>query len=202
MEITRINTYDDCRFSQNVLYQHGAYIIADETYEVEIVSKNSAIVRGKDCSAFGELIEEFRYHAPHINIFLNEAGTVIKKYPADEEIWVNLPDIQPSQFYIDQDKLDAVRRFVHSAEDIVVQVISWNNRYISLDGHTRLYLAHTLGFKQVKAVLVDPEEWVWQFVNEAQKRGIVTAGDMQLLPHDDYEVKWNQFCDSLFAENQ
>lgn len=202
MEITRINSYDDKRFSIIVLNQHGAYLIDNEPYEIEIVSKDTAIVRGNNPSAYEELIEEFRYHAPHVCKFLDDTGAMIKEYPIAEKTWIELLSIQPSQFYVDEDKLEAIKSFINSEEDIVVQVIPWNDRFISLDGHTRLYLAYLLGFRQVKAVIVEQEEWVWQFVSETQKRGIITPKDMTLLSHEDYEVKWNQFCDTLFADNQ
>jgi hypothetical protein len=202
LDITRINTYDDKRFSQTVLNQHGAYIIADEPYEIEIVSKDTALVRGKNPSVYDELIEEFRYHAPHVCKFLDDTGAMIKEYPITENTWIELSNIQPSQFYVDEDKLEAIKSFINSEEDIVVQVIPWNNRFISLDGHTRLYLAYLLGFRQVKAVIVEQEEWVWQFVREAKKRGIISPKDMTLLSHDDYEVEWKQFCDSIFADEK
>ena len=202
MEITRINSYDDKRFSIIVLNQHGAYLIDNEPYEIEIVSKDTALVRGKNSSVYDELIEEFRYHAPHVCKFLDDTGAMIKEYPITENTWIELSNIQPSQFYVDEDKLEAIKSFINSEEDIVVQVIPWNNRFISLDGHTRLYLAYLLGFRQVKAVIVEQEEWVWQFVREAQKRGIISPKDMTLLSHGDYEVEWNQFCDTLFADNQ
>ena len=202
MDITRINAYADKRFSQTVLNQHGAYIVDDEPYEIEIISNNIAVVRGKNRSAYEELIEEFRYHAPHVCRFLDGTGTVIKEYPSAEEAWIEVSNIQPSQFYVDEDKLEAIKSFINKEEDIVVQVIPWNDRFISLDGHTRLYLAYLLGFRQVKAVIVEQEEWVWQFVIEAQKRGIITPKDMTLLSHEDYEVKWNQFCDNLFADEK
>ena len=86
MDITRIDTYDDNRFSQNVLNQHGAYIIEDEPYEIEIITKDSAVIIGKNKSVYRELIEQFRFHAPHICIFLDTAGTIIKEYPNEEEI--------------------------------------------------------------------------------------------------------------------
>lgn len=200
MDITRIDTYVDNRFSQSVLNQHGAYIIGDEPYEIEIISKDYAVVRGKDTSAYEELIEQFRYHSPHICSFLDASGAVIKEYPKKEQVKINLENIQPSQFFIDKDKVEAVKSFISSEDDIVIQVIPWNDRFIALDGHTRLYLAKVLGFSYVKAVISETENWVWQFVGEAQKRGIFTPGDMKLLSHEEYEVKWNQFCDELFAD--
>ena len=130
MDITRIDSYYDNRFSQNVLNQHGAYVIEDEPYEIEIISKDSAVIRGKEPSLYAELIEQFRFHAPHICSFLDDSGAIVKKYPVEDKIKIKLEDIQPSQFFIDKDKLDAVKSCVNCEDDIIIQVIKWNDRYL------------------------------------------------------------------------
>ena len=38
------------------------------------------------------------------------------------------------------------------------------------------------------------------FVTEAQKRNIYTPYDLTELEHDEYEEKWNGFCDAYFAQ--
>ena len=50
MKIQRIDTYDDPRFTKEALYQHGCYLVDDEPYEIVIVSKNEAVICGKDRS--------------------------------------------------------------------------------------------------------------------------------------------------------
>ena len=37
-------------------------------------------------------------------------------------------------------------------------------------------------------------------VTEAQKRNIYTPYDLTELEHDEYEEKWNGFCDAYFAQ--
>ena len=109
------------------------------------------------------------------------------------------PDrIQPSQFFIDEEKLRAVSTFVHRPEDIVIQVLPWGDRFISLDGHTRLYLAAERGYKTVRAVASETDDWVWQFVEEARKRGITSPRHMKLLSHEQYVIQWDRYCDSVF----
>lgn len=104
-------------------------------------------------------------------------------------------------FFIDKTKIEAVKTFIHEPDDIVIQAKPWNDRYISLDGHTRLYLAVEKGYKTVKATISESDDWVWPFVEEAAKRGITTPKDMQLLPHDQYEIQWNQYCNSIFEND-
>ena len=44
MEIQRINSYVDKRFSEKVLLQHGCFLADDIPYEVEIISDHEASV--------------------------------------------------------------------------------------------------------------------------------------------------------------
>ena len=200
MDIQRIDTYTDSRFSRAVLAQHGAYLIDGEPYEIEITGPSEALVRGKDPAVFAELIDAFRFHAPHIIRFFDEAASLLADYPVPEIVDVEIDRIQPSQFFVDEEKLAAVQGFIRKPEDIVIQVIPYGDRYISLDGHTRLYAAVLDGFPSVKAVVSETDDWVWAFVREAERRKIFSPRNLILLPHNEYEIQWNQYCDSVFAQ--
>ncbi len=199
MEIQRINSYRDSRFSQTVLFQHGAYLVDGEPYELEITGPDRAVVRGGDRDAFPELIDAFRFHAPHIIRFSDERGSLLACFPEPERIDLPITRIQPSQFYVDREKLAAVATFLSGWEDVTIQVLPWEDRYIALDGHTRLYWASLQGIRQVRAVLSETDDWVWPFVSEARARGILTPGDMKLLEHEEYEILWDRYCDAVFA---
>ena len=56
MKIQRIDIYDDPRFTKEALYQHGCYLVDDEPYEIVIVSKNEAVICGKDRSVYCDVI--------------------------------------------------------------------------------------------------------------------------------------------------
>ena len=199
MDIKRVDTYIDDRFSELVLCQHGAYLVDGEPYQIEIVSTAEAVIRGEDPAVFKALIEEFRFHAPHICSFFDDAGRLVAEYPAPGIFEIRLESIQPSQFFVDEEKLKAVQTFIHKPEDIIVQVIRYGSRFISLDGHTRLYLAALRNYSTVKAVESETDDWVWAFVQEAERRNILCPGEMTLLAHEQYEIQWNQYCDPVFA---
>lgn len=199
MNIERINSYSDCRFSQKVLYQHGCFLADGEPYEIEIISDHEAVVRGKNREAYPEVIEQFLFFTPHITTFYDESQTVIKEYPRVNLLELHLDDIQPSQFYVDQDKIDAIGTFIERGEDIIIQVSRHQGRYISLDGHTRLYYAVVKGFEKVRAVSAETDDCIYDFVKEAQKRNIFTPKDLLLVSHKEYEEKWNQYCDDYFS---
>ena len=52
MEIKRINSYDDNRFSQTVLHQHGCFLADGKPYEVEIISDYEAVISGEDQTVY------------------------------------------------------------------------------------------------------------------------------------------------------
>lgn len=200
MEILRLNTYEDERFSQRALLQHGCFLLDGAPCEVEIVSDHEAVVRGGAAAAYPELLEEFRFFAPHITRFLDEKGELIRAYPRARLLWVELAEIQPSQFFVDRDKLAAIGTFIEKPEDIVIQVLPHEGRYIALDGHTRLYYAVEKGWERVRAVVETSDDWVYGFVEEANKRGIFAPKDMEPVSHGEYGEKWDRFCDAFFEK--
>lgn len=200
MEIQRINSYDDARFAKNVLYQHGGFLIDGEPCEVEIVSDFEAIVRGENPHAYQKAIEEFRFYAPHITTFYDSHKSILLALPQTERLTVSLDNIQPSQFFVDEEKIAAIRTFIHKPEDIVLQLLPYNGRYISLDGHTRLYYAVMQGWDHIRGVIETSSDYIYAFAEEANRRGIFTPKDMTLVSHAEYEAKWNRFCEEFFAE--
>lgn len=202
MKIKRIDTYHDNRFSQAALDQHGCFLIDNAPYEIEIVSEYEAVVRGGIPSICPVLIEEFRFYSPHISSFYDEHGCKVKEYPRPQLIEVKLDEIQPSQFYVDEEKFVAIIGLISKAESIVIPVLPHEGRYISLDGHTRLLYAVSMGWDSVRAVMDTSDEWVYRFVDEAKKRGITTPKDLILVSHDEYEEKWDRFCDDFFEQSK
>ena len=199
MDIQRIDDYTDRRFSKTVLNQHGAYLVDNEPYQVEITDAASAVLYGNDPAVFQTLIEKFRFHAPHIFKFYDPCGRRIAEYPAPVLLDVPLDSMQPPQFYVRAEKLKAVQTFIGKPEDVVVQVIPYGDRFVSLDGHTRLYGAVQKGFTTVKAVESETDDFIWTFVREAQRRKIRCPRNLVLLPHDTYKTLWDGYCDEVFA---
>ncbi len=197
MRICRINDYQDSRFRKSVLYQHGAFVIDNNPYEVEIINAREAVVTGANRDLYEVLIHEFRVYAPHIHRFYSEAMEIIAEYENLNVVSISLDSIQPSQFYIDTLKLDAVKTFIKNTEDIVIQVMKYGDKYICTDGHTRLYLAATMGAQYVKAIITDEDKAMYFFVQEANRRNIYTAYDLELISHEEYNEKWLSYCKNL-----
>ena len=201
-EIQRIDKYNDERFSETVLYQHGAFLADGLPCEVEITGAETAVVRCENREYVAPLLEEFRFFAEHICRFYDEQGKLLAEFPPVKCFTLRLDDIQPSQFYVDEEKIQAVRTFLMKPEDIVIPVISHDGRYVSLDGHTRLAAAIDAGYDTVLGFFSEFDNSILDFVVEAQRRGIFSPYDLQCVSHEEYEVVWNQFCDEFFAQKQ
>lgn len=202
MNIQRINTYNDPRFSQTVLNQHGCFLADGEPYEVEIISDHEAVIRGREEAVYSEIIDEFRFYTPHITTFYREDRTLVRSFPPVRLLTLALKEIQPSQFYVDDEKVAAVSTFLNSGDDIIIQVLKEGSRYISLDGHTRLYYAVRMGWDQVRAAEADSGDYLYGFVEEARKRNVFSPYDLPMVPHEEYEIRWNKFCDDFFARKE
>lgn len=203
MEIERINNYTDSRFSSEVLKQHGAFIV-DGKYpcSFRIISGNAAEVDYHDYDNVKAVIDEFRFFARHIDTFYDSGKKLISSFEPVKIREMSLDEIQPSQFCADEDKVKAVESFIRSGWDIVVPVMYSEKigRYISLDGHTRMYYAYLKGFKSIRIFEEEADDNIFYFANEAMKRGIYKISDLTMLPHDEYEVKWNKFCEEFFSD--
>lgn len=123
---------------------------------------------------------------------------MIKEYPKVPLLTLFLDQIQPSQFYVDEDKLAAISTFIYQPEDIIIQVMPFEDRYISLDGHTRLYYAVMKGWDTVRAIKVVSDDYIYGFVKEAKRRSILSPKDMVLVSHEEYVEKWVRFCEDFF----
>ena len=198
MEIKRVTDYNNPIFSQIVLNQRGAFLIDEEPYEIEIISSDSAFVKGKNREFFKKLIEYFRYYSPHINNFFDENNKKIISFEKKRVLTLEVDKIQPSQFYIDEDKLNALKSFIKNSKDIVIQVVKSDEGYICVDGHTRLFIAFLNNFKTVHAIETEFDDDTNYFVSQAKKRNIFTIKDLKLVSHNDYKNLWIDFCNSYF----
>ncbi len=205
MNIERINTYEDGRFQKAVLEQHGAFLVDGVPWEFLITGLRTAQVTSPGGGPPPEeLLEEFRFYTEHITRFVDGQGRLLREYPPVKLFPVSISEIQPSQFFADEEKLRAVAGFVKTGEDVVVPLLreEGTGRYISLDGHTRLCKALELGLETVYGFLTQSGDYLADFVAEAKRRGVFGVKDIQYLPHSQYELRWDRFCDAFFAEKK
>ena len=116
----------------------------------------------------------------------------------NEPYLLELSKIQPSQFFINEKKLESCKKWIKTPEDILIPIVMRNGIPIALDGHTRMRAALDLGYTSVYVYPDEYDETIFHFVDEAIRRKIYNVWDMEIVSNDDYQIKWNKFCDDLF----
>lgn len=118
---------------------------------------------------------------------------------------LKLLDIQPSQFYISDEKVRAVRSWfdkddMSGFEPIPIKEL--NGRIIFTDGHTRAWVAFTAGLETVPLVWDEDDldcEAYQMCVDACVERNVYTAADFEgrILSGAEYKEKWIGWCDRL-----
>lgn len=121
---------------------------------------------------------------------------------------IYIKKVQPSQLYINIDKLESLNRLVSrkgfdSLEPVPVKFL--DNRIIFTDGHTRAFLLHKLKRPFIKAFW-DRDKLDWKAygicVNWCLDIGITSVADMKnrLLCNKEYEQLWVTRCENMHAD--
>lgn len=119
---------------------------------------------------------------------------------------IRLTGIQPSQFHLSADKLEAVERWFRPGDLSnfdPVPIRRLRGVLVFTDGHTRAFAAHRAGLERIPLVWDDSDQdWeaYWLCVAACQKRGIRQIGHLggRILPAQEYRLRWNGWCDTLF----
>lgn len=203
MMAKRIDDYKNLDINQRICNQHGIFRMNDNTLAtVEIISQDSAVVDIENNECLNELIEEFRFYAEHITRFYNTKLELLKEFTSKKLIEIDIFELQPSQFFVNEDKVNAVSSFVNSSKDIVIPIIKKDEMIIALDGHTRLYAAYIKGIKTVFIFNAETDQYIYDFVEEAHRRNIKNVSDLKRLSHDEYEKEWYNYCDNYFKDKK
>lgn len=106
---------------------------------MEVISDHEATIRGENQTVYTAVAEEFRFYTPHITRFYDRDGKIVKEYPPVQVLTLRLEQIQPSQFFVDADKIEAVRSFIHTPQDIIfrcfqTRIVSF--RWMGIPGYT------------------------------------------------------------------
>lgn len=200
MKIIRAETNDTDLFSVQEL-SHGACCFFTE----DRISRYFFEIKGREATLFTnteqyirEAIDAFLFYSGFLTSVQDANGKTLATRTPNKPYLCEVSKIQPSQFYVNQKKLENCKKWIKSHEDITIPIVRKDGKTISLDGHTRLRAALDLGYPSVYVYLSDYDETIFHFVDEAVRRGICRAADMELVSEEDYRLKWDRFCDDLF----
>ena len=117
---------------------------------------------------------------------------------------VNIRDLHPTQLYLSEKKLLDIQMLYQSVELINVDpisVLAFGDCLLITDGHHRAYQALLAGRDTISAEFDRDggDELYHLYAQACEKRKIysVLALKNHILPQDEYEVKWYNWCDGF-----
>ncbi|MDR1705006.1 MAG: ParB/RepB/Spo0J family partition protein [Clostridiales bacterium] len=200
MDIIRAALEDIDVFSKEQL-RCGACCFYDKDKSARYFFKiqgREAVLHNDNPAHINKVIEEFLFYSGFVTTIREPGGAVLFEREAAELTPIKITEIQPSQFYINERKLEDCKRWINSPADIMIPVTVIDGKTVSLDGHTRMRAAIDLGYEYVYIYADDSGDSIGGFVCEAVRRGIHSVSQMEIVSDAEYRVKWDKFCDDYF----
>ena len=117
---------------------------------------------------------------------------------------VNIKDLHPTQLYLSEKKLEGIQTLYQSAEIINVapiSILAFGDCLLITDGHHRAYQALLAGRDTISAEFDrDGGDALYALYAQAcEERKIDSVLDLKhrILPQDEYEAKWYNWCDGF-----
>ena len=117
---------------------------------------------------------------------------------------VNITDLHPTQLYLSEKKLQDIQMICQSAEIInmdPISILTFGNRLLITDGHHRAYQALLAGQNTISAEWDKDggDELYHLYAQVCDDRKIYSVLDLKnhILPEDEYEAKWYNWCDGF-----
>ena len=122
----------------------------------------------------------------------------------EKEVEVKITDLHPTQLYLSKKKLQAIQMLDQSEENIKVDPISilvFGDGFLITDGHHRAYQALLAGRDTISAEFDKDggDELYHLYAQACEERKIYSILDLKnrILPQDEYEAKWYNWCDGF-----
>ena len=117
---------------------------------------------------------------------------------------VKIADLHPTQLYLSEKKLHAIQMLDQSEEIInldPISILAVGDRFLITDGHHRAYQALLAGQDMISAEFDrDGGDELYDLYSQAcEERKIDSVLDLKhrILPQDEYEAKWYNWCDGF-----
>ncbi len=117
---------------------------------------------------------------------------------------VNIKNLHPTQFYLSEKKLQGIQ-MLYQSEKIInldpISILAFGNRLLITDGHHRAYQALLAGQNTISAEWDKDggDELYNLYAQACEEKKIYSILDLKnrILPQDEYEAKWYNWCDGF-----
>ena len=117
---------------------------------------------------------------------------------------VKIADLHPTQLYLSEKKLQNIQ-LLYQSEEIInldpISILAFGNGLLITDGHHRAYQALLAGRDTISAEFDRDggDELYALYAQACEERKICSVLDLKnhILPQDEYEAKWYNWCDGF-----
>ena len=117
---------------------------------------------------------------------------------------VSIADLHPTQLYLSEKKLQYIQMLYQSVElnnVDPISILAFGNCLLITDGHHRAYQALLAGRDTISAEFDRDggDELYHLYAQACEERKIYSVLDLKnhILPQDEYEAKWYNWCDGF-----
>lgn len=153
-------------------------------YEFE-VQEDKALVKYNSILHIKDAINEFRKTNMQVSIFYNQDRSFYMAFDKVQTFKLPISILQPSKFFIDKNKLEAIEKHLAN-ERIYVPVEILDDEYVLLDGHARCRYLLLNDVKMIDVYIGKMTEEIKEYVYIAKENNLFKIKDMEILSHEDY----------------
>ena len=122
----------------------------------------------------------------------------------EKDMEVKITDLHPTQLYLSEKKLQNIQ-LLYQSEEIInldpISILAFGNGLLITDGHHRAYQALLAGQDTISAEFDRDggDELYDLYAQACEERKICSVLDLKnhILPQDEYEAKWYNWCDGF-----
>ena len=153
-------------------------------YEFEIHDDQARVIYD-NILHIKDAIAAFRKYNKHIVRFYNSDRSFYLAFDDIHTFKLPLDILQPSKFFIDEEKYNAIEKHLEN-ERLVVPVTILDDEYVLLDGHARVKYLIDNYVKMIDVYLDTPDIDCQNRVYIAKENNLFKVKNMEILPHEEY----------------